>query len=101
MSSYEAPSYCGSCGEPLPWTQRRLDAAAELAAEAADLTADERAQFEESLVAISSDTPQTQLAAVRVKKVLAKAGNVAGGALRDILVDIASETAKKILWPSP
>jgi len=79
----------------------RIEAATELAAEAADLSPDETDQFRESVVAIASDSPKTQLGAVRVKKVLAKAGAVAGDAIRDILVDIASETAKKIIWPGP
>jgi hypothetical protein len=45
------------------------------------------------------DTPKTTVAATRFKKLVLKGGKELAGGFRDILVDIASETAKKILWP--
>ncbi len=53
----------------------------------------------DSLDDIVRDTPKTTVAATRFKRILAKAGTGAGQAFRDILVDVISETAKKMIWP--
>ena len=43
------------------------------------------------------DSPATRVAATRIKKVVLKVGGPLGESLRSLLVDIASETAKKII----
>jgi hypothetical protein len=96
---YAAPAFCYNCGSPFPWTESRLKAAKELAREIEDLSDKEKDILEQSIDEIISDSPKTTLAALRFKKLVAKAGKVAAEALRDILVDIVSETAKKTLWP--
>ncbi|MCK4723436.1 MAG: DUF2321 domain-containing protein [Dehalococcoidia bacterium] len=40
----------------------------------------------------------TELSTLRVKRILAKASNETANALRQILVDIASESARKAIW---
>lgn len=99
-SGYEPPAFCSDCGRPFPWTDRRLAAAKELVLEAEHLTADERIQLAETLDDIVRDVPRTQIAAMRFKRLATKAGAATAGALRDIIVDVASETAKKIIWPA-
>ena len=69
----------------------------ELAQEMEGLTAEERNLLSKSLDDLVRDTPQTPVAATRVKRLLTKAGGAALQAFRDILVDIASETAKKTM----
>jgi hypothetical protein len=91
---YTAPGFCHACGNPYPWTERRLAAAKEYADELEKLDQEDSALLKQSL---DADTPQAKVAAVRIKKVLAKVGPVAGGMLRDLIVDFASETAKKII----
>lgn len=44
------------------------------------------------------DTPKTQIAAQKYKNLMSKAKANIAKALRDILVDIASEAAKKALF---
>jgi len=39
------------------------------------------------------------LESVKFKTVLRKIGNGTGNMIKDILVDIVSEMAKKIIWP--
>ncbi len=92
-----APAHCIGCGNPYPWTEGRLTAAKELAQEMEGLTAEERNLLSKSLDDLVRDTPQTPVAATRVKRLLTKAGGAALQAFRDILVDIASETAKKTM----
>ena len=95
--SYSAPAYCIECGEPYPWTKRRLTAAKELAQEMEGLTAEERDLLTKSLDDLIRDTSHTPVAATRFKKLMAKVGGGAGKALYDVVVDIASETAKKAM----
>ncbi len=92
-----APLHCIGCGKPYPWTEHRLAAAKELVQEMEGLTEEERELLARSLDDLVRDTPQTPVAATRVKQLVTKAGGAALQALRDILVDIASETAKKTM----
>lgn len=52
------------------------------------------------LMTFVRDTPSTTVPATRIKKLIAKAGKGAAESFREILVDVLSETAKKMLWPS-
>jgi hypothetical protein len=98
---YERPSFCYRCGKAYPWTAESLEAARQLALEEERLTTEEREQLAQSLNDLIVDTPRTQLAAARFKKLLTKASSETASAMRDIVVDIASETARKILFPGP
>jgi hypothetical protein len=100
MAGFKPPAYCRFCGEAFPWTALRLEAARELALDSESLNAEERQELVETLPALLSDVPKTHAAAAKFKRLATKAGKETAGALRDILVDIASETAKKIIWPS-
>ena len=94
------PSFCPDCGEPYPWTEAKLKAAQELTDLNEDLSPEEREILKKSFDDIIRDTPKTPVAATRFKRLIAKAGPVVAEGFRKILVDIASETAKKIIWPS-
>jgi hypothetical protein len=48
---------------------------------------------------VSKDTSQAQVASKRINRLLGKIGKETASAIRDILVDIASEAAKKMLMP--
>ena len=91
------PSFCPECGKPYPWTEAKLKAAQELSDELDNLSPEERSLLKKSLNDIIRDTPQTTVAATRFKRLVAKAGKAAADGFRDILVDVLSETAKKII----
>jgi hypothetical protein len=93
----EAPTFCHECGDPYPWTSARISAAKEIALEAEDLNEEERQLLAASIDDIVRDTPATDLAATRFKRLLAKAGKGTANALHKIAVDIGSEAAKKSL----
>ena len=97
-SHYSPPAFCHNCGKPYPWTEARLKAAHELSDELDNLTDDEKESLKKSLDEIVHDSPQTTVAAMRFKKLAAKAGKSAADAFREILVDVASEAAKKTIW---
>ncbi|MGD0584458.1 MAG: DUF2321 domain-containing protein [Oryzomonas sp.] len=96
---YDPPAFCYKCGNSFPWTQRKIQAAIELAVEVGGLSGDDASQFDASIREISRDTPQTQVAAHRIKRLLGKFAKSTGNSIREVMVDIVSETAKKIIWP--
>jgi hypothetical protein len=100
LSWFTPRSFCDNCGKPYPWTEAKLKAAQDLSDELDNLSKEEREMLKKSIDDIVRDTPQTTVAATRFKKLVAKAGKVAADGFRDILVDILSEAAKKIIWPS-
>jgi hypothetical protein len=91
------PNYCHNCGMPFPWTERRVDAAIALLDESESPLPEEKEKLRGALVAISSDTPQTALAVVRIKSILKRVGKPIGDAIYKIAVDVATEAAKKSL----
>lgn len=98
--SYKKPGFCHNCGTAYPWTDSKLKAARALSDELDNLTPDERDLLKKSLDDIVRDTPQTTVSALQFKKIAAKAGSIAATALKDIIIDIASEAAKKVIWPT-
>ena len=97
-STYEPPAFCYNCGKPFAWTERKIAGAVELVEIGGDLTAEEVEQFRSDLTELTKDTPKTQVASLRFKKVMAKVGSSVASGVRDIVVDVVSETAKKAIW---
>jgi hypothetical protein len=100
FGGYKPPAFCRNCGAGFPWTSARLKAAREVASEADQLSEEERKDLANTLDDLVRDVPGTQVSAGRFKRLVAKAGAGTANALKDILVDIASETAKKAIWPT-
>jgi len=96
-SRYNPPSFCPNCGKPHPWTEAKLKAAKELTDLLEGLSPEEREILKNSFDDIVRETPQTTVAATQFKRIAAKAGKVVAEQLRQLAVDIASETAKKII----
>lgn len=96
---YNPPSYCHCCGEPFPWTIEKLVSTNELLALEGTLSQEELDYFKQNLNSVLVDTPKTKLVATKLKLAINKTSSVVTSALRDILVDIASEAAKKIIFP--
>lgn len=95
--NYEPPAFCHNCGSRFPWTERKIAGAVELVEVGTDLTPEEVQQFKSDLTELTKDSPKTQAASIRFKKVMAKVGNTVASGVRDIVVDVLSEAAKKAL----
>lgn len=93
------PAYCHGCGKPYPWTKSALESAALMINDDENLNPSEKQQFCESLpdLLVESPTPKTKLAVSRFKKFMAKSAEYTVNGIRDIFVDVASETIKKSL----
>lgn len=95
---YEPPSFCHNCGKAFPWTERKIAGAVELVEVGADLSPEELQQFRSDLTELTKDSPKTQVASLRFKKVMGKVGTSIASGVRDIVVDVLSEAAKKAIW---
>ena len=91
------PLFCHNCGKPYPWTESKILAAKKLVEEMANLSDEEREMFNKSLNDIINENPNTELAATRVKKLLAKAGPVALEGFKQIMTSLITESAKAII----
>ena len=96
---FSRPSFCEGCGQGFPWTGASLDAAKALSDEIDTLTEEEKVLLKGSLDDIVRDTPQTVVASTRFKMLSAKGGKEAAEGLKQILIGVVSETAKKMIWP--
>jgi hypothetical protein len=94
---FETPAHCHNCGKAFPWTERKIAGAVELVEVGADLSAIELQQFRNDLTEASKDTPKTQVASLRIKKILLKVGSSVADGVRTIIVDVLSEAAKKVI----
>lgn len=93
----DPPAYCRNCGKAFPWTGEAIEAARLLTDEVEGLSLEDREQLKATFPDLIADTPRTVLAATRFRKISAKASRTFVDTLRQLLVDIASETAKKII----
>jgi hypothetical protein len=75
-----------------------LKAAKELVGEATLLSSTEKEELSRSIEDMVRDTPNAQVATVRYKSLITKAGKTIADGARDIIVDIVSESIKKALW---
>jgi hypothetical protein len=93
------PAFCGQCGKTFPWTESALFAAKEYTAEAEGLNAEEKTALIATFNDLTVDTPRTELAAHRFKEFLKKLAPDVGEGIKKTIVEIASETAAKLLKP--
>jgi hypothetical protein len=96
-SPSKPPAYCPECGQPYPWTERALSSAVALIYETECLELEDRERLVSALPDISAETPNTQLAVTRIKRILTKVGNAGDEVIRSILAGITCEAVKVLL----
>jgi hypothetical protein len=92
------PSFCHKCGNSFPWTERQMEAVKELAEEFDELTPEDRKKLQENLGDLVRETPKTQIAQRRYKKIMGKLGRDSYEAFKSILINIVSEAVKKTIF---
>lgn len=70
----------------------------ELVSENESLDEEDKNSLKETFQYLTVDTPRTQVAIPRFKRLVRKAGAGLGDALHAILVDVVSESVKKAIW---
>ena len=91
------PAYCRKCGAPYPWTESALEAMELVLKEDDRCTDVEKAGLIEVLPDLLDDTPKTKLAALRFQKFTGKCGTFVAESLRDLIVQVGSAAALKLL----
>jgi len=94
---YTRPAFCNACGRPFPWTETAIATAKEYAA-AVQLHADQQ-EFADLIENLVRDNPRTIISATRFKQLLDGAGSAASEGFQKILVDVVTESVKKMIWP--
>ncbi len=75
----------------------KLQEAKKLSDKLENLTDEEKETLKSSIDDVVKDTPKAEKSASKIKNLLAKAGKKVGSALERILVEVASETAKRVI----
>jgi hypothetical protein len=97
-SAISAPPFCQYCGTAFPWTASKLEAARELVDELG-LNIPEKSLLNESIDDLVRDTPKAQAAAVRFSRLTERAKPVVKEGFKTLLVEVVSESVKKLMWP--
>lgn len=95
LSTVPVPKYCKECGNPYPWTKTALDALDEIV-ELSELSEKDKKALKASSSDLISNTPKSQVAALKWKMFGKSLLNTA----HDILVDVASESIVKLIYGS-
>ncbi|WP_036165643.1 DUF2321 domain-containing protein [Lysinibacillus sphaericus] len=95
---YTKPAYCHECGSPFPWTTRVLDHAIEILSLDEELSPEHKELVKLALPDLLVEKPTTPVAVAKYRKVIPKAATYVQDGLKNILVDVVSETVKKSIW---
>jgi hypothetical protein len=89
--------YCAGCGKPFPWTETALLAAKEYTDELEELSVEDKVTLKATFTDLTVDSPKTEIAASRFKKILRKLAPDVAETIKKTIVEIASETAVKLI----
>lgn len=89
----DVPSHCHNCGKPYPWTQNKIVTAIQIFAEFGNLDEEEKKTIEQDINNIAKDIPQSELSAMRIKRIWEKYGRIS----YNVIMEFASKTAAEIL----
>lgn len=98
FSQYHTPAFCDNCGAAYPWTESAQNAAYELIHFSDSLSLEEKDDLNKTITDLIKDSPRSQLAQLKFKKYAAKMGKELANGLKNVLIDLVSETAKKAIW---
>jgi len=91
--------FCYQCGKPFPWLELKLRLVHGLANKSDEISVDDKVILTNSIDEIIKETPRTSIAAIEFKRILSNCSRPIVDSFRNILIDIISETAKKLIWP--
>lgn len=89
-------AYCHQCGKPYPWTESAIESTKQVILEEESITEPVKNAAIETLPDLISETPKTNLAVVRIKKILSSAGKFTSDAVRQFVIDFGCELAVKL-----
>ena len=96
--SYNRPDYCYNCGAPYPWTKIILDNAVMLVSLEDELDESMKELIKTAIPDLITETPATPIAIAKYKTGIKCAGDILKNSMRQLLIDVVSETVKKSLF---
>lgn len=96
IEGHSKPAYCSGCGTPFPWQLSGIDNLKAVLQEA-ELTAEDRDELDSVLPDVVRDTPKSESAALKMRRILGKMGKPMYELALKVATDVAAETAKKAL----
>lgn len=96
QASHPIPKYCGDCGAAYPWQASAIENLKEIWHES-ELSPEDVQELDAALPDLLHDTPKTESASLRMKRILAKMGKPLYEVAIKVVTDIASDAAKKSL----
>lgn len=95
---YKLPNFCDNCGHQYPWTEIKLKASVGLINLSENLDDEEKVDLNNCIEDLVKENSNVPVALLKLKKYLGKAGQEIALGIKDILIDIVSETIKKSIW---
>ena len=95
----EVPNNCPNCGTAYPWRQEAIANAVEVVQ--MEMDAADAASVPDLVKMVTIEAPRTQVAALKLKKLIGKLGKPAYDISIHVLSDLLSETAKKTFGMKP
>lgn len=92
------PAFCIGCGEPYPWTTRVLENAFEILSLDENLPKEQKKLIKLALPDLLVEKPSTPVAIAKYRKFIPKAATYVQDGLKNIFIDVVSETVKKSIW---
>jgi len=89
--------FCPGCGEPYPWTTRRLATVKETLAALKELNAAQRKAAMTSVRDLIVETPRTELATAQFGTLISRLGKASSELIRAVLVDVVADQVKRKL----
>ena len=93
----ELPLFCWNCGEPYPWTSRKIDALNRLVEQLKRLDEREKEELRKSIDELVRESSTWRQAAHGLKRLAKKISDEEWKPIRDILVEIISTAIKSEL----
>ena len=92
-----APRYCEDCGSPYPWTKSRIAVLKESLAEL-EMEEAEKAKLQETVNDLVRETPRTELAAGRFRRIFDKIKPEHKEMVKNMALKVICESAKKLIF---
>lgn len=96
ISKVPVPKYCLNCGTPYPWQAAKTENFREILQET-ELSREDLQEADKALPDILRETPRTEIASLKMKRIMGKVGKPIYGILLKVITDLASEGAKKAM----
>lgn len=95
---YTVPNYCHHCGKPYPWTEKLLNNAVELVSLDEKLSREQKEIIKNAIPDLIIESPTTPVAQAKYKKYILNSASYVQDGLKNLLIDVVSETVKKSLF---